>query len=283
MLFNSYAFILIFLPIVLGGFFQLARFSHGLGCGLADGGVAVLLRYWNPIYVGLLMASIACNYGFGLWIARTGRKSALAISIAANLALLGYYKYANFFVENLGTVFGESFDLGAIMLPLGISFFTFTQIAYLVDTYQGKVRERNFVHYTLFVSYFPHLIAGPVLHHKEMMPQFRDAATYRFSYENCAVGLTIFVIGLFKKVALADSISPYGNAVFEAAHRGMELSFFEAWFGALAYTLQLYFDFSGYSDMAIGLSRLFGIVLPVNFSRPLQGDEASSISGGAGT
>ena len=142
---------------------------------------------------------------------------------------------------------------------MGISFFTFTQIAFLADVYFGKVREYNFVHYSLFVTYFPHLIAGPVLHHAEMMPQFRRAETYRFSFENAAVGLTIFAIGLFKKVMLADPVGAYARPVFDAAAAGVQLTVLEAWGGALAYTFQLYFDFSGYSDMAIGLALILGI------------------------
>ncbi|MDO9046618.1 MAG: MBOAT family O-acyltransferase [Methylobacter sp.] len=156
-----------------------------------------------------------------------------------------------------------------IILPIGISFFTFTQIAFLVDTYQGKVKEHNFTHYLLFVTYFPHLIAGPVLHHKEMMPQFTENKTYLPSAESFAIGLSIFVIGLSKKVLIADNIAPLVNPVFEVnAHPAL----IESWFGALAYAMQLYFDFSGYSDMAIGLSRLFGVRLPLNFNSPYKAE-----------
>ena len=151
---------------------------------------------------------------------------------------------------------------------MGISFFTFTQIAFLADVYSGRVREYNFVHYSLFVTYFPHLIAGPVLHHAEMMPQFQHAETYRFNYGNAAVGITIFTIGLFKKVMIADPVGTYAGPVFDMASSGATLTALEAWGGALAYTFQLYFDFSGYSDMAIGLSRLFGVTLPLNFYSP---------------
>ena len=171
----------------------------------------------------------------------------------ANLLVLAYFKYANFFLGSLNHLTGAALTLGEIILPLGISFFTFTQIAFLADVYFGKVREYNFVHYSLFVTYFPHLIAGPVLHHAEMMPQFRRAETYRFSFENAAVGLTIFAIGLFKKVMLADPMGVYARPVFDAASSGVTLTALEAWGGALAYTFQLYFDFSGYSDMAIGV------------------------------
>ncbi len=184
--------------------------------------------------------------------------------------MLAYYKYANFFLSSVNHIAGSTLSLGEIVLPLGISFFTFTQIAFLADAYYGKAREYSFVHYGLFVTYFPHLIAGPVLHHAEMMPQFAERATYRFSFENAAVGITIFVIGLFKKVMLADGIGGYAKPVFDAAAAGVELTALEAWCGALAYTFQLYFDFSGYSDMAIGLSRLFGDRAAAQFSFAVQ-------------
>lgn len=163
-----------------------------------------------------------------------------------------------------------SLSPGNIILPLGISFFTFTQITFLVDAFKGEVKENDLLHYSLFVTYFPHLIAGPILRHQEMIPQFGRQSTYRFSYENCAVGLTVFAIGLCKKVILADSIAPYAQVVFEAASKGHMLTFVEAWSGSISYSLQLYFDFSGYSDMAIGLSRLFGISVPLNFYSPYQ-------------
>jgi len=275
MLFNSYGFIFLFLPVVLLGFFQLARFNHAYAAGWLALSSLFFYGYWNPAYVGLLLGSIVCNYAFGLWIAKaigkrdTGNgKRLLAVAIVANLALLGYYKYANFFLTSVNSAVGANWSLGDIILPLGISFFTFTQIAYLVDTYQGKVKEYNFIHYVLFVTYFPHLIAGPVLHHKEMMPQFRHESTYRFNYENMAVGMTIFFIGLFKKVVIADGVADYVGPVFGAPAAGMQLTFVEAWAGALCYALQLYFDFSGYSDMAIGLSRMFGVTLPLNFHSP---------------
>jgi D-alanyl-lipoteichoic acid acyltransferase DltB (MBOAT superfamily) len=155
-----------------------------------------------------------------------------------------------------------------VILPLGISFITFQKIAYLVDAYQGKTREYNFLHFCLFVTFFPQLIAGPIVHHREVMPQFNEPRIYRFSYENLAVGVTIFALGLFKKVMIADNIALHATPVFDAAAQGTPLSLLEAWSGALAYTLQLYFDFSGYSDMAIGLGRMFGIRLPVNFYSP---------------
>lgn len=279
MLFNSYGFIFLFLPLVLLGFFQLARISHAYAAAWLAAASLLFYGYWNPAYIGLLLGSIVCNYAFGVWIAKTrggekgkregaNKKQLLIFAVAVNLALLAYYKYANFFVGNLNPLLGTDWNLANIVLPLGISFFTFTQIAFLVDTYQDKVKEYNFVHYLLFVTYFPHLIAGPVLHHKEMMPQFARASTYRFSHENISVGLTIFFIGLFKKVILADGLAVYVGPVFGASASGVPLSFIDAWGGALCYALQLYFDFSGYSDMAIGLSRMFGVTLPLNFHSP---------------
>lgn len=163
---------------------------------------------------------------------------------------------------------GHHWDIGQVILPIGISFFTFTQIAFLADTFQKGVRDYAFVNYGLFVTYFPHLIAGPVLHHAQMMPQFREPKTYQIDLANVAGGLSIFCIGLFKKIILADGISPYADAVFDAAEAGVTPGFIEAWIGALAYTFQLYFDFSGYSDMAIGLSWMFNIRIPFNFNSP---------------
>lgn len=275
MLFNSYGFIFLFLPVTFFVFFIVGARRHLYGAAWLTLASLFFYGWWNPIYVTLLLGSILFNYSVGALIARDdrpawapGEKPLLIVGITANLLLLGYYKYANFFLGTANNLAGTHWSLGEIILPLGISFFTFTQIAFLVDTYQGKVKEYNFIHYALFVTYFPHLIAGPVLHHKEMMPQFGDPKTYRRNYDDIAVGLTFFAIGLFKKAVLADGVAPFANAGFAAAASGQPLTFFDAWGGALAYTFQLYFDFSGYSDMAIGLSRLFGIRLPLNFDSP---------------
>lgn len=275
MLFNTYGFIFVFLPVALLGFFSLARISHAFAAGWLALASIFFYGYWNPAYVGLLLGSITCNYIMGVWIAKAAvrgedkqKKRLLIFALAANLSLLGYYKYFNFFIGNINGIAGTDWSLSSIILPLGISFFTFTQIAFLVDTYQGKVREYNFTHYLLFVTYFPHLIAGPVLHHKQMMPQFNTPATYRIGLENIVIGLTFFTIGLAKKVLLADSLAEYATPVFGAAHDGIQPQFVGAWVGALAYTFQLYFDFSGYSDMAIGISKMFGVNLPINFNSP---------------
>ncbi len=272
MLFNSYPFIFLFLPLALWLFFRLGQASHR---NAAIWLVLVSLffyAWWNPPYAGLLLLSIVFNYAIGLALIRGSahpaaprRKWLMLSGVGANLALLGYYKYSAFLLGIIAAFPGLEHSMA---LPLGISFFTFTQIAFLVDAYRGQAREASFSHYALFVSYFPHLIAGPILHHKEMMPQFGEARTYRFSHENIAIGLTIFAIGLFKKAVLADGIAPYATPLFTAAGQGTAVTLLDAWGGALAYTLQLYFDFSGYSDMAIGASRMFGIRLPLNFHSP---------------
>jgi D-alanyl-lipoteichoic acid acyltransferase DltB (MBOAT superfamily) len=274
-LFNSYQFLFAFLPAALLGFFGIARYGRALAGLWLFGASLFFYGWWNPAYVGLLLGSILFNFAIGRALVRehsaerhARRRVVLVVGVAANLCLLAYYKYANFFVTNAAALLENRWHLDPIVLPLGISFFTFTQIAFLVDAYRGEVKEANFIHYGLFVTYFPHLIAGPVLHHKEMMPQFGQPATYQVRWENFSVGLTMFAIGLIKKVVLADGVAPFATPVFDAAARGANLTFFEAWGGALAYTFQLYFDFSGYSDMAIGLSRLFGVRLPLNFDSP---------------
>lgn len=272
MLFNSYSFIFLFLPIVFVGMFWLGKFSHRLAALWLTLASLTFYATWDARFVLLLFASIAFNYGAAYWIGlcRTTKASkyTLAAAIAANLFLLGYFKYTNFFIASANALFGDHIPALDIILPLGISFFTFTQIAFLVDVYRGIAREINFIHYLLFVTYFPHLIAGPVLHHKQMMPQFANPATYRINAEHIAVGLTIFVLGLSKKILIADNLAEYATPIFNAARDGQVLMLLEAWVGALSYTLQLYFDFSGYSDMAIGLSLMFNVRLPINFNSP---------------
>jgi len=276
MLFNSYEFIFLYLPIVFVMFFWIARGSHRMAALWLAAASLFFYGWWNLRFVLLLLASIGFNFGMGYAIGRTRSSDAstkksywiLFSAIAANLVLLGFFKYTNFFISTVNQIAGTHWHLVNIVLPLGISFFTFTQIAFLVDTYKGIAREYNWIHYILFVTYFPHLIAGPVLHHKEMMPQFALASTYRFNPENLSVGITIFIIGLFKKVILADGLAAFADPVFAAPASGLELNFIDAWGGALSYSLQLYFDFSGYSDMAIGLSRMFGVILPLNFHSP---------------
>ncbi|MFZ4699733.1 MAG: MBOAT family O-acyltransferase, partial [Candidatus Methylumidiphilus sp.] len=224
----------------------------------------------------MLVGSIIFNYAIGAGIVSAKQqrvksglcRTLLLTGLIVDLSLLGYYKYANFFMENVNTLVGTNWNLGEIILPLGISFFTFTQIAFLVDAYRGEIQDYNFTHYALFITYFPHLIAGPILHHKEIIPQFSQESIYKPNLDYIAVGITVFFIGLFKKTVLADGIAPYAVTFFAFAAKGQELTFFEAWLGGICYIFQLYFDFSGYSDMAIGGSLLFGIKLPLNFHSP---------------
>jgi alginate O-acetyltransferase complex protein AlgI len=276
LLFTSGEFLFLFLPITLLVFFATARFV-GKGAAAAWLAIASLVfyGYWRVEHTVLLMASIAFNYTFGEWILRARQhrppaaRALLAVAIAANLAALAYFKYADFFLGTVAELSGRDIPLLGVVLPLGISFFTFTQIAYLVDVWAGKVVERNPIHYALFVTYFPHLIAGPVLHHSEMMPQFRLAEIYRPLLRSFTIGLAFLFMGLMKKVLVADSVAPVANMVF-GHDAGTTLSTSAAWLGVVAYTLQIYFDFSGYSDMAVGLSLLIGVRLPYNFNSPYQ-------------
>jgi alginate O-acetyltransferase complex protein AlgI len=283
MLFNSYEFLLGFLPVVLLGFFVIGKRSQRLAAGWLALASLFFYGWWSPKALPLLLASIGINFVLGNAVApgpneateATGRrKRRLVAGIALNLGTLALFKYADFFVGNANTALASlgraTWDLPHLMLPIGISFYTFTQIAFLVDAWSGKVQERNPVHYLLFVTYFPHLIAGPVLHHAQMMPQFAAPATYRLQWDHLAAGASLFTLGLAKKLLIADPLSQYADIVFNQAHAGGQLQFFAAWFGAVGYALQIYFDFSGYSDMAVGLSMLFGIRLPINFNSPYQ-------------
>jgi alginate O-acetyltransferase complex protein AlgI len=268
MLFNSYPFIFLFLPIVLLGYFALGRLGNlAPVIWLATASLA-FYSFSNWQFVALLVGSIAFNYGIGyLLIAKklrpSARFAALTVGVAGDLVVLGIFKYAGFLAANLNALLSTGITLH-ILLPVGISFYTFTQIAFLVDAYRGNVARYALPHYALFVTYFPHLIAGPILHHKDMIPQFERAETKRPDAHLLLCGLIIFAIGLFKKTGLADGIQPLVSLAFGPNAP----TFDQAWIGALAYTFQLYFDFSGYSDMAIGISLMFGIFLPLNFNSP---------------
>jgi alginate O-acetyltransferase complex protein AlgI len=272
MLFNSYEFLFGYLPIVFVLFFVIARKNHSQAAGFL--GLASLIFYaWFSVQaLPLLIGSIIVNYQLGLKISQSQNKQFLILGLIINLAVLSFFKYANFFIENTNFFInlsgGQPINPLDIALPIGISFFTFTQIAFLVDSYQGKVKEKNFIHYLLFVTYFPHLIAGPVLHHAQMMPQFAKRETYQLNYPSIALGVTIFTIGLGKKILLANPLGEYADTFFNAITASSSPSFANSWLGSLAYTFQIYFDFSGYTDMAIGLSLLFGISLPINFNAP---------------
>lgn len=271
MLFNSYAFLFLFLPVTLAGFFAFGRRSHGLAMGWLVAASLFFYGWWYPPYLALLLVSVMFNFGAGFALSRVAMPSRyrlLVLAVGANLVLLGYFKYAGFLVGAADGILDADWPVPSIALPLGISFFTLTQIAFLVDTARGEARDYKFIHYLLFVCYFPHLIAGPILHHKDLMPQLDRADIARFSARRLALGLSYFSIGLFKKTVIADSLSPYVGRVFDGAANGMAPSGAEAWGAVFAYALQLYFDFSGYSDMAIGLARMIGVQLPLNFHSP---------------
>jgi alginate O-acetyltransferase complex protein AlgI len=272
MLFNSYQFVFVFLPVVLLVFFYLGRLNRSWAASWLALASIVFYGYWSIKYVPLLLGSVTFNYVCGRALSRRAQtakgRALLIMAISANLLLLGFYKYADFFLASINDIAGTQIPLLAIVLPIGISFFTFTQIAFLVDAYRGMAREYSFTHYLLFASYFPHLIAGPILHHAEIMPQFQSSVPYRFSSRSFAIGITIFAIGLAKKVLIADHFGVMASPIFDAAHAGVPIPLFAAWMGVFAYSFQLYFDFSGYTDMAIGISRLFGVDLPINFFSP---------------
>lgn len=274
MLFNSYIFLFAFLPLTLAAFYGLSAVGGAkaakLWLILAS---LVYYGWWNPNYVFLILCSMLFNFALGrlMWQgvgSPRRRKGLMLFGVAVNLLLLGYYKYANFFVANINHVFGHSWTLDKIILPLGISFFTFQEVTYLVDASRGVGCEYDPADFVLFITFFPHSIAGPIVHHSEMMPQFARPATYRFQWNNLAIGLSFFAVGLFKKVMVADTLSGHAAKIFDAAAAGIPFGPADAWAGTLSYTFQIYFDFSGYCDMALGLARMFGITLPLNFNSP---------------
>ncbi|MDD3023801.1 MAG: MBOAT family protein [Syntrophomonadaceae bacterium] len=271
MLFNSYEFIFLFLPLSLLFYFFLNHRGQGTAakawlviCSL------LFYSWWNIIYLPLILASMLFNYLLGSTLSRNKLASPkarllLGLGIAADIALLAYFKYADFFINNLNLIFSSHIELLNLTLPLAISFFTFQQIAYLVDAYHAEAQEYDWLNYALFVTFFPHLIAGPIVHHKEMMPQFRSLENKSWNYENVARGLLLLVIGLFKKVVIADALAVWASWGFDTASA---LTLLEAWIVSLSYTFQIYFDFSGYTDMALGLALMFNIRLPINFNSP---------------
>ncbi len=269
MLFNSYLFIFFFLPLTWLFYHGIKAHNRFLARGVLVVGSFVFYAWWDLSYVPLLVTSITVNY----WVAKQLQNTNpdgipklwwLLAGIGFNLLLLGYFKYANFIVDNLNYL-GAQWSLEQIILPLAISFFTFQQIAYLVDSYRGQVLQQNLLDYSLFVTFFPQLIAGPIVHHAQMMPQFSKSYNHQQTQSHLTTGLVIFSIGLFKKVVIADQFAVWANAGFDTTSH---LNFIEGWATSLSYTFQLYYDFSGYSDMAIGLALMFNIYLPLNFNAP---------------
>lgn len=281
MLFSTWQFIAVFLPLTLGVYFWLNH-RRLVVAGKAWLVLASLWFYaaWDVHYLPLICASILLNFALGTGLAQAhprwlgqqpdrlrerNRRLLLAIGIGANLALLGYFKYTDFALANLNLALGTAYPLQHLVLPLAISFFTFTQIAYLVDSWKGETAGYGLLNYALFVTFFPHLIAGPIVHHQDIMVQFASRWTLACRWRNILRGLLIFSIGLFKKAVIADNFAVWASAGFDG---GQPLDFYSAWVTSLSYTFQLYFDFSGYCDMAIGASLLFNIWLPINFNSP---------------
>lgn len=274
MLFNSFEFLFFFLPVSLIVYFLLNRMRLAVGANSWLLFVSLFFySWWNVAYLPLILASILFNYTIGGLLAETkerrrelvSKKAIFVAGLLGNILFLGYFKYMDFFIGNINGLFATNIPLLHIVLPLGISFFTITQIAFLVDAYEGLVKERNLLNYALFVTFFPHLLAGPILHHKEMMPQFAALRNKAVNYRHLSAGLLLFLIGFLKKVAIADNLAPLADNGF--ANPAM-LTLLESWVSVLSYTLQIYFDFSGYSDMAIGIGWMFNIALPVNFNSP---------------
>ncbi|GAA0336754.1 peptidoglycan O-acetyltransferase [Bacillus carboniphilus] len=269
MIFNSFEFIFLFLPTAFVLYFLLLKLNVTISKWWLLLASLFFYSWWNPKYLPLILVSMLVNYVIGRTLTSERvtllRKSILTIGILFNVGLLGFFKYFDFFIYNVNAFFKTNFPLLELLLPLAISFYTFQQIAYLVDSYRRETKEYSLLHYGIFVTFFPQLIAGPIVHHKEVIPQYNKPENQRINYKNISLGLFIFAIGLFKKVAIADTFAVWANKGFGMTET---LTFVDSWATSLAYTFQLYFDFSGYSDMAIGAALLFNITLPVNFNSP---------------
>ncbi len=271
LVFSSFEFLIFFLPIVVAGYFLASKFSHRTGLLWLTVSSILFYGWWNPVYLPLLLGSILFNYYIGqiirqnLSTRRAFARAATILGISFNISFLCFFKYADFLIENTNALFRSDIHALNIVLPLGISFFTFQKIAYLADCWSGKVKDYDFMKFSLFVMFFPQLIAGPIVHHSEMIPQFSDKTISRVNWNNIAAGLFVIAAGLFKKVVVADHLAAYASWGFDAAPI---LSFSEAWITVFCYTFQIYFDFSGYTDMAIGAALMLNIKLPVNFNSP---------------
>jgi alginate O-acetyltransferase complex protein AlgI len=269
LIFNSFEFIFMFLPIVFVLYYVFNKINFTLSKIWLLASSLFFYSWWNPSYLPLILVSLLVNFFIGSYLGKMDRsrskKALLTIGIFFNVCLLGYFKYYDFFASNLNWALGTNFNVLHLILPLAISFYTFQQIAYLVDSYRNETKEYNFLNYALFVSFFPQLIAGPIVHHSQVMSQFDDKHNRKINYKNIGLGLFVFAVGLFKKVGIADTFAVWANKGYSMY---TELTFVDSWMTSLAYTFQLYFDFSGYSDMAIGAGLLFNIVLPMNFNSP---------------
>jgi D-alanyl-lipoteichoic acid acyltransferase DltB (MBOAT superfamily) len=276
-LFNSYTFVFVFLPLTLAGLFAIAAFSRDWALRWLICASLFFYAWWRPLNVLLIAPSIAVNYALARMLLRlgenpTGRRAAtalLVVGIVFNVVFLGFFKYNDFIRTAINDVSGAHLALTHIILPLGISFITFQKIAFLVDVHAGRVKSFSFQDYCLFVLFFPQLVAGPIVHYREMMPQFQRISC-RPDRQDFAAGLTLFLFGLFKKAVIADGISPLVTPIYEHAATVGGTSLLIAWMAAVGFTLQIYFDFSGYTDMALGIARSIGVRLPSNFDSPLR-------------
>lgn len=270
MLFNSQTFIFLFLPLVFIVFVALskAHCGHWIKSFLVCASI-FFYAWWKIDGLWILGVSLGINFLLGRAVIATQSRRVLIFGLLFNLSFLFFFKYTDFLIENSNALFNTHFPLIHVLLPLGISFFTFQKIAFLVDAYQGKVKKVSFQDYAFFVTFFPQLIAGPIVHHSEIIPQLKPQILSQVNYANIATGFSLFVVGLFKKVIIADHAARIANDLFNAK----EISSVDAGvalFGVLGYTIQIYFDFSGYSDMALGLAKIFNITLPINFNSPYQ-------------
>ena len=272
MFFNSHLYLLIFLPITLIVYLSLVRYSLTQASKVWLVLASLFFYSWShPAHLYLLFGSLLLNFLIGSALLKlnsgvtAGRRMLFIFGIASNIAFLGYFKYADFFITNVNHLFHANYSLLNLVFPLAISFFTFTQIAYLTDTYRGKVGETGFLNYSLFVTFFPYLLSGPIVRHSEIMPQLESAQNRSVNYKNLSLGLFILSIGLLKKVFVADEFGQWATGAFDTP---MQLNFLYAWAASLSYTFQIYFDFSGYTDMAIGAALMFNIRLPINFNSP---------------
>jgi D-alanyl-lipoteichoic acid acyltransferase DltB (MBOAT superfamily) len=276
MLFNSYEFIFVSLPVVVAVFFALGRASRVWALRWVIAASLFFYAWWRPLNVLIIAPSVLINFVLARVLQRLNKqgrrstaKAVLLVGIAFNVAFLGYFKYSNFLVGAINDAFGTQMFLARIILPLGISFITFQKIAFLIDVHAGRVESFTLQDYCLFVLFFPQLIAGPIVHYREMMPQFHGVSC-RFDKDNVSVGVTLFAFGLFQKLFLADNVARFVTPIYEQATSGSSIALLSAWFAAVGFTLQVYFDFSGYTNMALGIARFFGVRLPPNFNSPLR-------------
>ncbi len=270
MVFTSYEYLLFFLPIMILGYYFFASKTRAAGILWVILGSFFFYATWDPIYLILLVSSIAGNYSIGLWIRKSEkegntRKWKLSLGISLNIILLAYYKYTNFLVNAANDIFATSYHIDHIILPLAISFFTFQQIAWLMDQYRGDIISCSLSEYVCAVVFFPHLIAGPIVRYAHLVPQFQDDSMRHIRWENIALGIFMICCGVFKKIVIADTLSQYVSYGFDM---GKVLTFIPSWQVALSYCFQIYFDFSGYCDVAIGSALLMNFNLPDNFQSP---------------